>query len=233
MPGVRVLEANAAQTVRVFPAAADRQRHRLVADDALRPVAGRRVHSAQVGVRPGPCDAERARFVPCEQPLEVEAGPVHDVNRRRFGNQQVEKCVHLHSRLGAAKRRPGEQRQAQVDGGGVRCVHRVRQLQPQVLPGARPSGPGDQPLGELGVHAPVPALVGVGQGGAPHGRADTHVVQPGRLRARAGLDVAQALAVRQPGKSQCPVHGSTRTRRLPSQRSTMRAKVVQGRKSIN
>ena len=163
----------------------------------------------------------------CEQPFEVEVGPVHDVNRRRFGNQpvervdvvqlavgnmdeagdaaaQIEKRVHLHGGLGAAEPRQGEQRQAKVDGGRVQGVDRVQQLQPQLLFGVKPSGLGDQPLGELGVHAPVPALVGAGQGGAPHGRADAHVARLGRLRREAGLDVAQALPVRQLGKGQHP-----------------------------
>lgn len=55
---------------------------------------------------------------------------------------------------------------------------------------------GDEHLREIGEDAPVPALVGVGQG-APRDGATTeaHVVQLVGDGAQAGLDVAQALSI--------------------------------------
>ena len=52
-------------------------------------------------------------------------------------------------------------------------------------------------LREVGVDAPVVALVGVGQRGARHPAAEAHVVELAAHRPQARLDVAQALAVSQ------------------------------------
>ena len=199
---VRVLEADAAQMARIALAAVvARHGHRLVADDSLRPVVRRGVDPAQVGVQLGAGDEERAGLLEREQPLEVEVGPVHHLDRRRLRDQQVERVdvvqlavgnvdeaenaaaqvqqrVHLHGGLGAAERRQGEQRQAQVDGGRVQRVHCVRQLQAQILPGVQLARLGDQPLRELRVNAPIPAFAGVGQRRPPHGCADAHVRIP-------------------------------------------------------
>ncbi len=161
-------------------------RPRTFGDDSLRPVARGRIDLAQAGVRFGAGDEERAGLVQSEQPLEIEVGPIHHVNRRRLWNQQIEhvdivqlavgnmdkawniatqiqKRVHLHGDLGAAKRCLGRQRQARINGGRVQRVCRVRQLQAQILPGVEPVRLGHQPLCELGEDASVPALVGIGQ----------------------------------------------------------------------
>ena len=223
---LRILETDAPQVERIaFSAVKARQRHGLVADDPPRPVVRRRVHPAQVRVRLGAGDEERARPMQGEEPFVVEVGAVHHIHRRRLGEQQVEHVdivqfavgdvdeagnvatqveqrVHFHRGFGLAERRPGKQRQAEVDGGGIEGVDRVRQLQPQVLFGIQPSGLGDQPLRELGEDAPVPALVGVGQRGTPHGGADAHVVQLGGLCREHRLDVAQAFPVGQLGEGQ-------------------------------
>src|SRR5882757_1792016 len=91
---------------------------------------------------------------------EIDVAAIHDVDRARFGEQQIEgvnvvqlavrdvdeardiaaqieQGVHLHRRLGGAKVRPWKQRQAQVDGSGVQSVDRVGQLQTQALVGIK------------------------------------------------------------------------------------------------
>jgi hypothetical protein len=55
----------------------------------------------------------------------------------------------------------------------------------------------DQHLREVGVDAPVVALVGVGQCGTRYPAAKSHVIQLAAHRAKARLDVAQALPVSQ------------------------------------
>jgi len=52
-------------------------------------------------------------------------------------------------------------------------------------------------LRQLGIDAPVAALVGFCQGGTPNGRAEAHGVELGGLCAETGFDVAQALAIGQ------------------------------------
>jgi hypothetical protein len=60
----------------------------------------------------------------------------------------------------------------------------------------------DEPLREFGVDTPIAVLVGMGQGGASHRRANAHVIELGGLCRQAGLDVAQALAIGQLCKRQ-------------------------------
>ena len=134
------------------------------------------------------------------QALEVDVAAIHDVVGARLGNQQVEDVdvvnlavgdfdegrdvaaqvdqgMQLDRRLGRAERRPRKQRQAQVDRGRVQRVdgrveidgHRLADVELARLP--------DQNLGEVGVDAPVAALVGVRQRRSLDRLAKTHVVE--------------------------------------------------------
>ena len=58
----------------------------------------------------------------------------------------------------------------------------------------------DETLSEIGVEAPVPGLIGVGQGVARDATGDPHVIELRRLRTQAGLDILQTLAVGELGK---------------------------------
>ena len=191
-----------------------RQRHRLIADNALCTIAGRGVDSPQVGVRFGAGDKECASVVQREEPLEIEVAPIHDVNGRRFRNQkieridivhlavgnmyktrdvstQVQKRMHFDRCFGASKRRPWEQRKAQVDGRGVECINRIREIETQVFFGVKLAGLGNESLRKLGIDSPVSSLVGVGQRRAPDRRPNTHVIKLGRLGRETSLDIAQ------------------------------------------
>ena len=197
-----------------------RQRHRLIADNALCTIAGRGVDSPQVGVRFGAGDKECASVVQREEPLEIEVAPIHDVNGRRFRNQkieridivhlavgnmyktrdvstQVQKRMHFDRCFGASKRRPWEQRKAQVDGRGVECINRIREIETQVFFGVKLAGLGNESLRKLGIDSPVSSLVGVGQRRAPDRRPNTHVIKLGRLGRETSLDIAQTLPVGQ------------------------------------
>jgi hypothetical protein len=122
---------------------------------------------------------------------------VRDVDEARDVAAQIEQGVHLHRRLGGAKVRPWKQRQAQVDGGRVQRIDRVGQLQAQAFVGIELPRPGNQPVGELRVNAPVARLVGTGQRRSPNRLAKAHVVELRGLRRQADFDIAQALSVGQ------------------------------------
>ena len=66
--------------------------------------------------------------------------------------------------FGGAEVGPGEDREAQVDGGGIEGVDGIIEFRSQVLIGIQGSGEADEGLGEVGVDAPVAGLVGIGQG---------------------------------------------------------------------
>jgi len=53
------------------------------------------------------------------QYIDIVQFAVADVNKRGDRAAQVQQGVQLHGGLGRAKRRPVEQAQAQIDGGGV------------------------------------------------------------------------------------------------------------------
>ena len=46
---------------------------------------------------------------------------------------KIEQRVQLHGRLGGAKRRPREQRQAQIDGRGIEGIYRVGEFYAEIL----------------------------------------------------------------------------------------------------
>ena len=154
------------------------------------------------------------------QPREVHVAPIHDVKSPSFDGQdvehldiahlavadvdeggnrasQVQQRVHLHRRFGGAKRRPVEQTQAQVNGGGVQRVNGSIDVDVQRLAGVQISGARHQPHGQCVVDTPVAQTQGVGQRRARWHALHAHVKQLGLIGAEADLDIAQGLAPRQ------------------------------------
>ena len=81
------------------------------------------------------------------------------------------------SRLGALERRPGEQGEAEIDGGGVECVDGVCEIDAKSVIDVERARDTDQALREVGMDAPVALLVGVGQGAARDMAPDAHVIE--------------------------------------------------------
>jgi hypothetical protein len=143
---------------------------------------------------------------------------------------------HLHRRLGGAQQRSGKERQTQVDGGRVQRVRRLLQLEAKAVAEVEFARLHDRALGKFGVDMPIACLVGIGKPRACDRVPEAQVVERGGLRRQTGLDVAQTLAVGQLRKGhtrKCSVQASSFTWRSSPCRSTMRVKVVQGRKSIS
>ena len=115
---------------------------------------------------------------------------------------EVQEGVELHRSLALAEGGPRERGEAEVDHCRIEGVDGVLQLDPEGL--GRVQGPsgGDQPLGEVGGDPPVPGLVGMGQRVPRDHAPEAHVVQLGLGHPETGLDVAQALPVRELGKGQ-------------------------------
>jgi len=95
------------------------------------------------------------------------------------------------------RRGPGKHRQAQVDSRGIQRIDGLRQIDAKGFGHIEPAGAPDQVLGKLRVNPPVPDRVGIGQRVARDMAPNAHVVELGRLRPQTGLDVAQALPIRQ------------------------------------
>lgn len=90
---------------------------------------------------------------------------------------------------------PWEQGETEVDDGGVEGVDRVRHVDAERLVDIQFAGRGNEALGEVGIDAPVPRLVGVRERRARDARANPHVIQLGLYRAKTGFDIAEALAI--------------------------------------
>jgi len=90
----------------------------------------------------------------------------------------------------------------QVDRGGIEGVNCVLEFQADVLVAVESTGFGDEDLGEIGVDAPVPHFVGIGQVVARDAAADAHMIEPALHGSQAGYDIAEAFPVSQLGEGQ-------------------------------
>lgn len=107
---------------------------------------------------------------------------------------QVQQSVHLHGRLGGAKRRPVEQTQAQIDGGGIQGVDGGIEIDVQRVFGVETSGTLNQAHCQRVIDAPVSLVQRIGQCRASRHASHPHVKQLGLIGSQADLDVAQGLA---------------------------------------
>jgi len=196
----------------------------LIADDAACPVHFGRVHAPGVHVAFGAGHKEGAGLMHLEKASKVQVASVHNVERpwlqdqdvqhidlvhlavadvNEGGNRapEVQQCVQLDGCLGFAKRRPLEQAQAQIDGGGVQCIDRILEIEPQVLVQIKFASTSDQNCGQVGPDSPVARLVGIGQGGAVNAVAKSHGVQLARVGSKSHFDVSKTLSPSQLCKS--------------------------------
>ena len=220
-PGFRVEEADPAQVVRIIagctgPGQADG----LIADHSRGPVGGAGIQSAASCVDFGSGDEKGGVLLESVEPLEVEIPSIHDIdsaglerepvqdahivdlprgdlNERGDVAVQVQQRVDLDRGLGAPEIGPGEQRQAQIDGGGIQGVHHLVQVATEGIVGIQGAGDTDQLQGEGFVDPPIPVRIGVSQGVARDRAVDAHVVKLFAGRAQAQFDVAQAFPIGQ------------------------------------
>src|SRR5438552_9408496 len=141
-------------------------------------------------------DVERARF----QAQAIELTDIADAAVRDLDNGgnvavQVQHGVQFNSPFGALKRSPGEQGQAEIDGGGIQRVDRLIEVQAEGIVGIQGASLADENLREVGVNAPVAPLAGVRQSIPRNRAAEAQVIQARPHRAQTRLNVAQTLAV--------------------------------------
>ena len=120
-------------------------------------------------------------------------------NQDEFGNValQIQQRMKFDRAFGFAKPGPGKHRQAEVD---RRCIERVDrrvQFDAEFLVGIQFACLRDEDLREVGVDPPVAGRASVREVVAGDAAANPHVVQLGLHRPQTGLDVAEALAIRQ------------------------------------
>ena len=212
--------ANASQRVWViFGSQWTGQQDRLIALESCGLVDRTGVEAAGPQVAFGPDDEERLRLMQVMQALEVQVSPVHDVEGSWLGDQeiadlhivdfsvgnldksgnrasQIEEGVQLDGPLLFAESSPGKKGQAQIDRGGIERINGLIQLESKILAPVECARSVDENLSEVGVDAPIADFVGVSQRIARDRASDAHVIEFVLHRAQAGLDVAEALAIR-------------------------------------
>lgn len=115
---------------------------------------------------------------------------VGDMNESRDIAPQIERRMEFDRAFVFAKARPGKERQAQIDGGRVERIDRMRQFQAEAVLGVELARCLDQAEGEILIDAPVAVLVGVRQRALGNAAANAQMVELGGMRAQTGLDVA-------------------------------------------
>ena len=221
-----ILEADASQVPGIILGGVEAiERDGLIADEAGVAVGRHPVHALRIHVGLGARDEEGAGLLRPVQPREIQIAAIHDVERARLDRQEIED-IHLthlavgdvdESRscatqiqrrvqpdrcLGVAQRRPVEQRQAQVNGGGVERVDGGIEIDVQRLADVQGPCARDPAHGQRVVDAPVAQIQRSGQRRARWRVLQPHVEQPAAIGLQTDLDIAQGRALGQMGKGQ-------------------------------
>ena len=209
------------------------QDHGLIADQTGTVIHRMGIATLGIEVFLGARDEETASLVQGVQPLEVEVPAIHQVVGSWLGQERIEHVDLVHLAVGnvnkardiaaqteqgvqfdcglrRTKRRPGKDRQAQIDCRGVEGVNRLGQIHAEGFLGIQASRDADKSLGEARVDTPISGRVGVGQRVARDVAANPQVIELRRLGSQARLDISQTLPEGQLGEGHAHVLVETR-----------------------
>lgn len=85
--------------------------------------------------------------------------------------------MHFHGATRSLKGSPRTQRKTDIHGGGIQSVDGIVEFDPERLMGVERASDADQNLSQIGIHAPVAVLVGIGQGGSRYLAAYPEVIE--------------------------------------------------------
>lgn len=222
----RVTISDAAQRVGIVNLGVKSGGHdRLIEPQAGGFVDGTRVTAGAAEVVLGASNEESAAVMEAMPPGKVEVAAIHDVERAGFPDQLVEDVdvvntarrnndyrgkVALQRQQGVEfdggfvppEGGPREQREAEVNGGGIQCIGCGLEFAAKRFLRIERGGLLDEDLGEVGKDAPVAFFVGVSQSAARGGLADAGVIKFRTEGGQTGLDVAQTFTPSELGKRQ-------------------------------
>ena len=148
-----------------------------------------RTLTAHLGGPQRPGDEERAALMDTKQTCETQVPAIHyvkgtglesdpvqrqhvvgttvgDVDKRGNAAAQVKQRMHLDGASGTFIGSPRTQGEADVDGGGIERIDSAVEFCEQRILGIQRACYRDEHFGQIGIHAPVAALVRVCQSGA-------------------------------------------------------------------
>ena len=117
------------------------------------------------------------------------------INTGRDAASQVQERVNFHGTFAPPELCPREEREAQIDGGGIEGVNRLLQFHAEGFVLIKLAGGSNQALSKIGIDAPVAVLVGISEGGARNRAAKAHMIEFGLLSSQTRFDVAQAFSI--------------------------------------
>lgn len=196
----------------------------LIALETARLVDGVRVDAMEIEILLGASHKESRGAMQFVKAGEIDIPPIHHVDGARFeeksvedidvvnsagsndskggdASAQIQERVKFDGGFVFPKFRPREKSEAQIDGGGVQSVNCLVEFQPKIVVGVKFPGSADEDLGEVGVDAPRPSFVGVGQSAARDATSNSGVIKFRFHRSQTSFDVAQAFPISQLGES--------------------------------
>lgn len=120
-----------------------------------------------------------------------------DMDDHRDVATQIDHGVELHRTLVMVEAGPREERQAQIDGGGVQGIGSAVEIGAEAVVRIEPPSLVNQDLCEGRIEPPVATLIGIGERAAPDLLADAHKIELRPLGVQTGHRVAKAVAIGQ------------------------------------
>ena len=126
--------------------------------------------------------------------------PMGDADHARNRASQIHFGMEFDGALVLPKRSPWKKRETQVDRGGIQGVNGLVELHSEVLVRIQLSGDLDQHVSKIGIDAPIPFFVGIGQGASGDSASYPCVIELGLHGPQACLDIAKTLSISQLGE---------------------------------
>jgi len=123
--------------------------------------------------------------------------PMSNTDHTRNRASQIHLGMKFDGALVLPKRSPRKEGEAQVDCGGIQGVGSLVELQSEVLVRIQLPGDSDQHMSKVGVDAPIPFFVGIGQRASRNSAPDPCVIKLGLHGPQACFDVAKTLPIGQ------------------------------------
>jgi len=176
------------------------------------------VDSPDLGIFLGTRNEEGEKLSKNVESFKVQVTAIHDIERSRFRNEDVEdidvmersfgnldergdvapkiqKGMHFDGSFMLAERCPGKYGQAKVDCCGIQGVGSFFELDAEVFISVKRSCCRNQDLAEIGIHSPIPSFVRLGKSTPRYSTPDAQVIKLLPAGTETGFNIPETLPV--------------------------------------
>ena len=127
-----------------------------------------------------------------------------DINEHKNGSPEIQQSMHLYCTLFMMKFCPWIQTKAQVNGGAVKCINHIIQINPEVII-LDVKGPClfYKDLCKVSINTPVPFLIGISKSRSGNRLPETGVIQLARESSQTVLNITKTFPTGELGKTHC------------------------------